>query len=623
MKFSHKIVAASSLLLLIVLSLLSFQQQITVRSQVESFVNTSLIELVEGVKNTIEADLNSKKTLAQTTTEVVALDPDNREFVRQVLETPKLKQSYITVGVGYDSDGAVVENDDAWEVEADYEPRTRPWYLDAKQQRKLVVTEPYVDATTRQTIISIGAPLIDQRQFKGAIFFDVELTELADLVNSVNLFDAGYLFIVTKDGSTIAHPQTHFNGESFNRYLPGVKIQPGMQTIKHDGKTYLVNFTLIPEENWYIGAVIDESIAFATLTELRNSSIIYTLIGVVISILGLGMLIKILMKPLGVLNLAIQDVASGQGDLTQRLDTDTDQEFAQLASGFNTFTQTLQGQIQQLKAIGVEIMHGTEQTVAGAQESARAVDQQLQELEQLATAMHEMAVTATEVANNAQGAATAANDADHASLEGSQVVSETTRSIDTLSARIEQAVEEVKGLEVATSNIETILKVINDIADQTNLLALNAAIEAARAGESGRGFAVVADEVRTLAQRTQQSTTEIRHMIEQLQSGANAVSVAMNESKYTADDAVQKAQYANQSLQNIRSAIQRISDMNMQIASAAEEQSLVAEEINSNTVKIKDLSTLVADSAKSASLAMEVQTENVREQDRLLNKFIV
>ncbi|MGL5429829.1 MAG: methyl-accepting chemotaxis protein [Vibrio sp.] len=623
MKFSHKIVAASSLLLLIVLSLLSFQQQITVRSQVESFVNSSLIKLVEGVKNTIEADLNSKKTLAQTTTEVVALDPDNREFVHQVLETPKLKQSYITVGVSYDSDGAVVENDDAWEVEADYEPRTRQWYLDAKQQRKLVVTEPYVDATTRQTIISIGTPLIDQRQFKGAIFFDVELTELADLVNSVNLFDAGYLFIVTKDGSTIAHPQTHFNGESLNRYLPGVKIQPGMQTIKHDGKTYLVNFTLIPEENWYIGAVIDESIAFATLTELRNSSIIYTLIGVVISILGLGMLIKILMKPLGVLNLAIQDVASGQGDLTQRLDTDTDQEFAQLASGFNTFTQTLQGQIQQLKAIGVEIMHGTEQTVAGAQESARAVDQQLQELEQLATAMHEMAVTATEVANNAQGAATAANDADQASLEGSQVVSETTRSIDTLSARIEQAVEEVKGLEVATSNIETILKVINDIADQTNLLALNAAIEAARAGESGRGFAVVADEVRTLAQRTQQSTTEIRHMIEQLQSGANAVSVAMNESKYTADDAVQKAQYANQSLQNIRSAIQRISDMNMQIASAAEEQSLVAEEINSNTVKIKDLSTLVADSAKSASLAMEVQTENVREQDRLLNKFIV
>lgn len=164
---------------------------------------------------------------------------------------------------------------------------------------------------------------------------------------------------------------------------------------------------------------------------------------------------------------------------------------------------------------------------------------------------------------------------------------------------------------------------INAISEQTNLLALNAAIEAARAYEQGRGFAVVADEVRTLAQRTQQSTTEIRNMIEQLQSGASAVSAAMNESKYTADDAVQKAQLANESLQRIRGAIQRISDMNMQIASAAEEQSLVAEEINTNTVKIKDLSTQVADSAKSASMAMEVQTENVREQGKLLNTFIV
>lgn len=623
MKFSYKIVAASSMLLLVVLSLLSFQQQTTVRSQVESFVNTSLKEMVTGIKNTIEADLTSKKTLAQTTTEVLALDPDNREYVRLVLETPKLKQSYIAVGVGYDNDGGVVENDDAWEVEADYDPRTRPWYNDAKQQRNLVVTEPYVDATTKNTIISIGTPLMAQNQFKGAIFFDVELTALADLVNSINLFDAGYLFIVTENGTTIAHPKSDLNGEPLNRYLPNVTIQQGTQTVENNGKTYLVSFTLVPEENWYIGAVIDESIAFSALTELRNSSIIYTLIGVVFSVLGLGLLIRVLMKPLGVLNLAIQDVASGQGDLTKRLDTNTDKEFAELARGFNTFTQTLQSQIQQLKAIGAEIMYGTEQTVMGAQESARAVTQQLQELEQLATAMHEMAVTATEVANNAQSAAAAAHEADEASQDGSKVVSDTTRSIDALSARIEQAVEEVKGLEVATGNIETILKVINDIADQTNLLALNAAIEAARAGESGRGFAVVADEVRTLAQRTQQSTTEIRNMIEQLQSGASAVSAAMNESKYTADDAVQKAQLANESLQRIRGAIQRISDMNMQIASAAEEQSLVAEEINTNTVKIKDLSTQVADSAKSASMAMEVQTENVREQGKLLNTFIV
>ncbi|EPE2649515.1 methyl-accepting chemotaxis protein [Vibrio fluvialis] len=623
MRFSQKIVAASSALLLIVILLLSIQQLSTVRSEVESLVNSSLKEMVAGVKNTITSEMTSKKALAQSMTEVLELNPEDRAYVKNVLEKPKLKSSFLAVGLGYDADGTVVENDDGWEPGADYDPRKRPWFVDAKRVGKLTVTDPYVDVSTKKTIISIGTPVYENGQFKAAMFYDLELTKLADLVNSINLFDAGYLFIVTADGTTIAHPDTKNNGQKLNTYLPQVQLKEGTQRIEIDGHLFMVNFTLVPSENWYIGAIIDESIAFAAVSDLRNSSIIYTVIGLVLSVIGLSLLIKVLMRPLGVLNDAIQDVASGQGDLTKRLSTDTDKEFAELAKGFNIFTETLQHQIKQSKAIGEEIMRGAEQTMGTVHGSAEAMRAQLQELEQLATAMHEMAVTATEVANNAQGAASAAKEADDATVEGSRVVSDTTKSIDRLSAHIEMAVEEVRGLESATANIETILKVINDIADQTNLLALNAAIEAARAGESGRGFAVVADEVRTLAQRTQQSTTEIRSMIEQLQAGASSVSVAMNESKSTAEDAVAKSQLADAALQRIRNAIQQISDMNIQIASAAEEQSLVAEEINNNTVKIKDLSTQVSESAEEANIAMQVQTENVREQDAILNKFIV
>ncbi|EKO3435511.1 methyl-accepting chemotaxis protein [Vibrio fluvialis] len=623
MRFSQKIVAASSALLLIVILLLSIQQLSTVRSEVESLVNSSLKEMVAGVKNTITSEMTSKKALAQSMTEVLELNPEDRAYVKNVLEKPKLKSSFLAVGLGYDADGTVVENDDGWEPGADYDPRKRPWFVDAKRVGKLTVTDPYVDVSTKKTIISIGTPVYENGQFKAAMFYDLELTKLADLVNSINLFDAGYLFIVTADGTTIAHPDTKNNGQKLNSYLPQVQLKEGTQRIEIDGHPFMVNFTLVPSENWYIGAIIDESIAFAAVSDLRNSSIIYTVIGLVLSVIGLSLLIKVLMRPLGALNDAIQDVASGQGDLTKRLSTDTDKEFAELAKGFNIFTETLQHQIKQSKAIGEEIMRGAEQTMGTVHGSAEAMRAQLQELEQLATAMHEMAVTATEVANNAQGAASAAKEADDATVEGSRVVSDTTKSIDRLSAHIEMAVEEVRGLESATANIETILKVINDIADQTNLLALNAAIEAARAGESGRGFAVVADEVRTLAQRTQQSTTEIRSMIEQLQAGASSVSVAMNESKSTAEDAVAKSQLADAALQRIRNAIQQISDMNIQIASAAEEQSLVAEEINNNTVKIKDLSTQVSESAEEANIAMQVQTENVREQDAILNKFIV
>ncbi|EGR1117984.1 TPA: methyl-accepting chemotaxis protein [Vibrio parahaemolyticus] len=623
MKFRHKVVTASSILLLITVSLLSTQQVMTIRSQTQEHINSSVKEILTSVSNTVQSEMNAKKDLARSITEIIELLPNDRTYVKDILEKPTPKSSFLAIGFGYESNGFVIENDDGWDAGPDYDPRQRPWFIAAKNKGDLVVTDPYVDASSKNVIISVGTPVKQNGRFLAGMFYDLELTTLSDLVNQVNLFDAGYLFLVTDDGTTIAHPQSKYNGEKLNSYLPQVDLNKATQHIEVDNNPYMVSLTHIPSENWYVGAIIDETAAYSVVGELRNSAIIYSIIAVLASVIALTLLIRTLMRPLDTLNTAIKDVASGKGDLTQRLETDTDQEFSELAKNFNTFMENLQQQIIESKSISDQILTGTQITAEGARDSAGAIQTQLQELEQLATAMHEMSVTATEVANNAQGAASAAKEADQATIEGSSVVSESTQTINMLSDSIDLAVEEVQVLESATANIETILKVINDIADQTNLLALNAAIEAARAGESGRGFAVVADEVRTLAQRTQESTTEIRSMIEQLQSGASSVASAMHQSKGSAVEAVEKADLANDALQRIRDAIQRISDMNLQIASAAEEQSLVAEEINNNTVNIKDLSTQVADSANRTNEAMQSQHDNVRKQDEILNRFTV
>jgi methyl-accepting chemotaxis protein len=622
MKFSHKIVAASSALLLATVTLLTLQQYYTVKSEIRSQVTSSVNEIVNGVRDTTGAEINGRKAIAAYATSMLEVDlsPD---AIEAVLTRPVVKETFLLAGLGFEKDGSNINNDPSWNPGPTWDPRVRPWYIDAKNSGKLIITAPYADSATGEILVSIATPVRDNGQFIGAIFYDVSLAALAELVNRVQLFNAGYVFIVSGDGTTIAHPKTELNGAPMRDFLGDTQIKEEPQQVMVDGTQYTLDFSKVSGEDWYIGVILDEEVAYQSLADLRNSSIVYSIIALVISVFLLLLLIRALMKPLDTLNDAIQDVASGQGDLTKRLETKTDKEFSVLASGFNDFTGTLQQLITQSKAIGSEILRGSEMTSMGLQESAAAMQDQLHELEQLATAMHEMATTSGEVANNAQGAAAAAKEADDATSLGTSVVSDTTGAINNLSQKIDEAVEEVKVLESATDNIETILKVINDIADQTNLLALNAAIEAARAGESGRGFAVVADEVRTLAQRTQESTTEIRNMIEQLQAGASSVANAMNMSKSTATDAVARAQEANVALNSIRDAIQRISDMNIQIASAAEEQSLVAEEINNNTVKIKDLSTQVADAAENANIAMQAQTENIREQDSILNKFTV
>ncbi|WP_430523258.1 methyl-accepting chemotaxis protein [Pseudomonas granadensis] len=245
------------------------------------------------------------------------------------------------------------------------------------------------------------------------------------------------------------------------------------------------------------------------------------------------------------------------------------------------------------------------------------------EIDQVATAVQEMTATAQDVARNATQAAQAASHADQAATQGMQIVRDTSNSIGVLAREIGKAVEVVQTLAKDSENINAILTAIRGIAEQTNLLALNAAIEAARAGEQGRGFAVVADEVRNLAQKTQQATEEIQSMIQQLQQGTRDVVRVMEDSQNRTDESVQHAAKAAEALETITHAVSVINDMNTQIASAAEEQSAVADDINRNVINIGQVANEVAGGADESSSASAGLTKLAEQQRRLINQFKV
>lgn len=319
----------------------------------------------------------------------------------------------------------------------------------------------------------------------------------------------------------------------------------------------------------------------------------------------------------------LRDMADGEGDLTSRLEVTGTDEFGKLSEEFNKFVSKLQTAIAEVLSIG-DMLSGTSKVLEeGSRKSSNIVDKQRQEISMAATAINEMGATIMEVARNTNDAADRARTAQGRADEGQQVVRLLVRGVESLAQDMQSSANAIQALKEDTVNVGTVLEVIRGIAEQTNLLALNAAIEAARAGEQGRGFAVVADEVRTLAQRTQQSTQEIRDVIEQLQQGADAAVERMNASREQVNTSVKQVQTAGDALDQISEVVQAIVDLNIQIAAAAEEQSTVTEEVNRNMHNITHQTDETAESASSAADSAQQTRELAEHLDDVLARFKV
>ena len=287
---------------------------------------------------------------------------------------------------------------------------------------------------------------------------------------------------------------------------------------------------------------------------------------------------------------SLKDIASGDGDLTKRIEKTSNDELGDVVYWFNQFVDKLHHSITDVVQSIAPLTSLSSDLGSLTRETLAISAKQNQATEQVSLVVEEMVSSVKAVSNNANSASEAAKQADKAAKDGRDIVTKTVASINGLAEEVERAGEVIRKLEADTGNVGTILDVIKGIAEQTNLLALNAAIEAARAGEQGRGFAVVADEVRTLASRTQDSTQEIQKVIEELQTAARSAVDVMGQSKQRAQASVEHAAQTGESLAAITERVSAITEMNMQIASAAVEQERAAYSIKENVLGIKETS---------------------------------
>ena len=593
LSFAKKILLAASLVVIFAFACFIFFNDFRQSRAIQEDTDSYLREIGSLTASNIQSWLEGRIHLVEMEAAQLADGEPTAERIQHVLEQQVLQRNFESVYLGEAASGVFTMRPYS-PMPDGYDPRQRGWYKDAAAAGRLIVTEPFLDAGTKEQILAMSMPVMRNGQLVGVAAGDMKLQTITAILNSLKFDGDGYAFLVSDAGKILLHPDDAKVFKNLTEVYPhgAPQVRPGVQEVEVGGHTQLVSMTRVeglPGVSWYVALVLDKSAAYAMLSDFRTSAVIATLVAIVAIIFLLGMLIRVLMQPLTDMGRAMQDIAQGEGDLTKRLKVDSRDEFGLLAEAFNRFVARIHESIREVAGTARQL-HDVSQLVVNASNSSMAnSDEQATRTNSVAAAINELGAAAQEIARNAADASHHASDASHQAGDGRQVVEQTIAAMNQLSEKISYASTHIEALNSRTVNIGQILEVIKGISEQTNLLALNAAIEAARAGEAGRGFAVVADEVRNLAHRAQESAQQIQGMIEELQVGAREAVTTMGESQRYSLESVEIANRAGQRLASVTGRISEIDAMNQSVATATEEQTAVVDSLNMDITEINTL----------------------------------
>ncbi|WP_144821149.1 methyl-accepting chemotaxis protein [Marinobacter piscensis] len=461
-----------------------------------------------------------------------------------------------------------------------------------------------VEAAKAVAVEARNNPGLTERQAKKAA---------ADRLRTIRFEGTNYVFAFHRSGEAVSYsPDPSIEGKSAGPEFIRV-LRQLFRAAESDGyyaydwpnpasgneEPKVSYATVIPEWDWVISAGvyvtdIQQQVASArtnieeSIADTLRFSILVTLVVVVASVLIGVFAGRTVTRPLDNVSNMMQEIADGDGDLRQRLPEDGNDELSELGRRFNGFVIKIQETIREVGSTTDQVASAAEELSRVASDTHASVQAQGTETDQIASAINEMAATVQQISGNASEVEGAASDADRMAKDGGQTIANAQGAVNRLSDEIQESAHSINALAEKSDDIQKILDVIHAVTEQTNLLALNAAIEAARAGEHGRGFSVVADEVRQLAQRSAESADQIREMIEGFVSESRLAVDRMNSSREGSTETVERINHATDALTTIETSVGQIHDQVAQIATAAEQQSQVAEEINQNVVRIVD-----------------------------------